>query len=482
LSRTEAMLIAGREVASDSTFDVRNPYDGAKLASVPEASREHVHAALDSVSAGAETMERLTRHERYALLERVSLTLEERADGLARLIASESGKTLREARGEVARAVQTFRLSAEEARRLTGEIVPFDGAPTGAGRFGFSIRVPLGVVVAITPFNFPLNLAAHKVGPAIAAGNSVVLKPSSYTPLTGMELGRVLLECGMPPSGIAVLTGPGGTVGDALVADPRPRMITFTGSAAVGAGIARKAGLKKLAMELGSNSAVVVTEHCDVDGAAERSARGAFALAGQVCISVQRALVHRSVYERFMERARAVAGKLSLGDQLDEETDIGPMIDEENASRAVAWIDEAVAKGAQVVAGGGRRGTLVEPTVLAGVPDDAHVWSDEAFAPVLSVRPFSDLDEAIDAVNRSRYGLQAGFYSDRLDEVLRAAREIRCGGVMINDVPTFRVDLMPYGGEKESGLGREGPGYAVLEMSELRVIATRSAYPPAISS
>ncbi len=465
--------MGGREVFSEASLDVLNPFDGSVVATVPSASAAQVADAVDAAEVGAAVVASMSRRERADVLRRVSESLGDRTEELALTIATESGKTLREARGEVARAVETFALSAEEAGRLAGEIVPFDAAPTGGDRFGFYVRVPLGPVAAITPFNFPLNLAAHKIGPAIAAGNAVVLKPSSLTPLTGIELGRTLLECGLPPEAVSVVTGPGGSVGGPLVDDPRVRMVTFTGSAEVGRAIAGRAGVRKLAMELGSNSAVVVTEHGDVDVAAERSALGAFALAGQVCISVQRVLVHESVFDRFVERAVAVAASLSVGDQLDEHTDVGPMIDSANADRAERWIGDAVAGGAKVLAGGGRNGTLVHPTVLESVPESASLWSDEAFAPVMSVRPYRDLDEAFALVNASRYGLQAGIFSDRLEDALRAVHEVHCGGVMVNDAPAFRVDLMPYGGEKESGVGREGPAYAVREMTELRVVAIR---------
>lgn len=467
------MLIAGREVAGERSIDVRNPFDGTVIDTVPSASPEEVEEALAAAVAGAAEMERLSRYERAAILRRASGLLEERAEETALLIAREVGKTLGEARGEVARAVQTFALSAGEAERLAGEVVPFDAAPTGRGRFGFAIRRPLGVIVAITPFNFPLNLAAHKIAPALAAGNAVILKPASATPLSDLLLGRLLYEAGLPASGLSVVTGSGSAVGGRLVEDPRPRMVTFTGSAGVGRAIASAAGLKKTAMELGSNSAVIVTESADVETAAERSARGAFALAGQVCISVQRALVHESVLEAFIERAAEVAAGLVVGDQLDESTDVGPMIDEREAERASAWIAEAESLGASLRTGGGRRGALVEPSILTGVPDEARVWRDEAFAPVLAVRAYRTLDEALGVLNDSRYGLQAGIYTERIEDALRAAHEIRCGGVVVNDVPTFRVDLMPYGGEKESGLGREGPRYAVREMSDLRVVVLK---------
>jgi glyceraldehyde-3-phosphate dehydrogenase (NADP+) len=469
------MLIGGREVVGETTIDVLNPLDGSLIDTVPAATAEQVDLALAAAARGAAAMERTTRFERARVLARASSLIGERSELLASLLASEVGKTIREARGEVSRAVQTFAVASEEARRLSGEIVPFDGAPTGGDRFGFYLRVPVGVVLAITPFNFPLNLAAHKVAPALAAGNSVIVKPASATPLTDIELVRLLYDAGLPEDAISVVTGSGSVVGDRLVTDPLPRMVTFTGSAEIGKAIVARAGLKKVAMELGSNSAVVVTDRCDPSTAVERVVRGAFALAGQVCISVQRVLLQETIAERFLEEAAALTRSLRLGDQLSEATDVGPMIDEGQAARAEDWVGEAVAAGARVVAGGARTGTLFEPTVLTDVPEETRVWKDEAFAPVMAVRTYGTLDEAIDAVNRSRYGLQAGIYTDDLDDALKAAHEIRCGGVMINDVPTFRVDLMPYGGEKESGLGREGPRFAIEEMTEIRVVGVRRA-------
>ncbi len=467
------MLIGGTAAGDGAEVPVRNPFDGSVVDTAPAATPDEVERALCLAMEGASAMGRLPRVERVAVLARAADGIKLRAGQLARTIAEESGKTVREAEGEVARAVQTFRVASEEARRLAGELVPFDGAPTGTDRFGFFLRVPLGLVVAITPFNFPLNLAAHKVAPALAAGNSVILKPASATPLTGIALGEILCEAGLPPEAMSVLTGPGGDVGARLVSDSRPRMVTFTGSPSVGAAIVRAAGLKKTAMELGSNAAVIVTEKCDVEAAAERCSLAAYALAGQVCISVQRVVVERGVYDRFVERACAVARSLVVGDQLSAGTDIGPMINEGEAERAELWVGEATGAGACVLTGGCRRGSLFEPTVITDVPLDARVWREEAFAPVMCVRPFDTLDEAIATVNDSAYGLQAGIYTDSLDDALRAAHEIECGGVMVNDVPTFRVDLMPYGGQKGSGMGREGPRFAMEEMTEIRVVAVR---------
>lgn len=467
------MLIAGREAGVGRAISVQNPRDGSVIDTVPEATPAELEEALAAAARGARAMAAMTRHDRALALERASAAIAERSEELARLLASEVGKTIREARLEVARAASTFALSAAEARRLSGEVVPFDAVPAGRDRLGFWMRMPIGVVAAITPFNFPLNLAAHKVAPAIAAGNAVVLKPATATPLADLRLGSILYEAGLPGEALSVLTGSGPAVGDALVAHAAPRMITFTGSAEVGAAIGARAGLKRLAMELGSNSAVIVTERCDVEDAAERCVRGAYAVAGQVCISVQRVLAHESVIGRFVDAAAAGASRLRVGDQLLEDTDVGPMIDETQARRAAERIADAVAMGGSVVVGGERSGAFVTPAVLTGVPERAAVWRDEAFAPVMVVRPYRALDEAIASVNRSRYGLQAGIFTDDLGEALRAATEIECGGVMVNDVPSYRADHMPYGGVKDSGLGREGPRFAVEEMTEVRLVAFR---------
>jgi len=467
------MLIAGREAGADGPIDVTNPFDGSMLGTVPTASPPEIEEALRAAGRGAEVMADLSRRERARILSDVSSELRRRAGDLSRLLACETGKTLREAASEIDRASETFSLAAGEALRLAGEVVPFDAAPKGGNRFGFFLRVPLGVVVAITPFNFPVNLAAHKIAPAIAAGNAVILKPASSAPLCALSLGRMLYDAGLPPEALSVLTGSGSDVGDVLVGDSRPRMVTFTGSADVGRAIAGRAGLKKTAMELGSNSALIVTRHCDVEAAAERAARAAFALAGQVCISLQRVLVDSRVRDPFVDRLVSVTRSLTVGNQLLDGTDVGPMIDETQSARAERWLAEADSARAAVLCGGERSGTLFSPTVVGEPPEDARIWTDEVFAPIVSVREYDTLDEAIDGVNASRYGLQAGIYTDRLEEALEAAHRIRCGGVMVNDVPTFRVDLMPYGGEKESGAGREGPRFAIEEMTEIRVVGVR---------
>ncbi len=344
------LLLAGREAGSGRALRVTNPYDGSLVDTVPEATPGEIEEAFDAAGRGARTMAEMTRFERGAILDRASVLIAARSDDLARLLASEVGKTIREARGEVSRAAQTFAFAADEARRLAGEVVPFDAAPAGRDRFGFWVRVPVGVVVAVTPFNFPLNLAAHKVAPALAAGNAVVLKPASATPLSDLRLGSILYEAGLPGDALSVLTGSGSVVGNALVSHALPRMVTFTGSADVGSAIAARAGLKKLAMELGSNSAVIVTDRCDVEDAAERCVRGAYAVAGQVCISVQRVLVQEKVARRFTDAVVARASALTVGDQLLEATDVGPMIDDGEAKRAVEWIAEAVHLGGRLAA------------------------------------------------------------------------------------------------------------------------------------
>jgi acyl-CoA reductase-like NAD-dependent aldehyde dehydrogenase len=464
------MYIAGRWTDAKERIEVTNPYDGEVVGSVPAASPDQVEAAIASSKTGLEEASRLSAWERYLLLKKASELIGERREELSVTIAKEVGKTMREARGEVNRSVQTFLLSAEEAKRIRGEMVAFDAAPGAKTKFGFYIRVPVGVVAAITPFNFPLNLAAHKVAPALAAGNAVIFKPATKTPLADAMMVEILLDAGLPPHVINFVTGRGDVVGDRIVADERVRMITFTGSLEVGKRITQEAGLKKIALELGSNSACVVAEDGDIQRAAERIRVGAFALAGQVCISVQRVFVQSSVMGEFLKVLLARVKEMRVGNQLEDETDMGPMVSESAAEQTSQWVDEAVKRGAVLEAGGKREGTLFEPTVLSRVPRDCKLFTEEAFAPVVVVNPFDDFDEAITMVNDSKYGLQAGIFTRDLSKAMRAAREMENGGVMINEVPTFRVDLMPYGGQKGSGIGREGPEYAVEEMTEIRVV------------
>jgi glyceraldehyde-3-phosphate dehydrogenase (NADP+) len=464
------LILAGNQVAGTGAFKVLSPYDGSLVGESASADRSQAGIALEAAKTGEKAAGKLARAERAAVLAEVADRLVAGKQDLAVLLAREVGKTIREATTEVERAATTFQWAGEEAKRIAGEVVPFDAVPAGWGRRGFAVRVPVGTVVAITPFNFPLNLAAHKVAPAIAAGNSVILKPASSAPLSGLALGSLVLEAGFPPAALSVLPGPGATLGMDLVRDPRPRMITFTGSAEVGKRIAAAAGLKRTAMELGSNSAVVVAASADLEFAAKRIAMGGYALAGQVCISVQRVLVDEAVFEDLTALLVALASRLRVGDPLEQETEMGPMISREAAEGLKARIDRAVAQGAELRLGGDHRGAVFSPTVLARVPSAAEVWTEEAFGPLVCVNPYKTFAGAIDLVNQSRYGLQAGVFTASLDEAFEAAERLEVGGVIINDVPTYRVDHMPYGGVKDSGLGREGLKYAVDEMSETKLV------------
>jgi glyceraldehyde-3-phosphate dehydrogenase (NADP+) len=464
------MYVAGKWRDSDRKTEVLNPYDGKVIDSVPRAGLADLEEAISNSRSGADAMARVSAYERARILRASAGLLEASAEQFARTLASEVGKTIREARGEVARSIETLTLSSEEAKRIHGETVPFDAGPVPVNKVGFYLRVPVGVVAAISPFNFPLNLVLHKVGPAIAAGNAVILKPASATPLVALLLTELLLEAGLPPAAISTITGPGGEIGDALVVDSRIDMVTFTGSLDVGRRIAARRGLGKLTMELGSNSACILMDDADLERAVPKLVRGGYALAGQVCISVQRVYVHEAIYDEFVERFVAGVRSIRVGDPLDEATDMGPMITEDAARRALEWVDEAVDGGATIATGGAREGALFEPTVLTDVAPDAKISCEEAFAPVVVVNRVRSLDEAIASVNDSKYGLQSGIFTRDIRGAFEAARRIETGGVMINEVPTYRLDAMPYGGVKMSGLGREGPRFAVEEMTEMRVV------------
>jgi glyceraldehyde-3-phosphate dehydrogenase (NADP+) len=415
-------------------------------------------------------MRALPAHERAAILMSVSGALKTRQDEIARTLAGEAGKAIRDATAEVDRAAMTFHIAAEEARRLGGEVVPMDLAPHGAGRIGITRRFPIGPVAAISPFNFPLNLSAHKVAPAIAAGNPIVLKPATKTPLSALYLAELLAAAGLPEGAISVLPMPR-TVGDRLVTDARFKLLTFTGSSPVGWDMKNRAGKKKVILELGGNAGVVIDDSADLQFAATRIATGGFALAGQSCISVQRVYVHERVFDDFSGRLLTLVEALKVGDPLDPATDVGPMIDEGEAARVDAWVQEAVARGARVLTGGTRLGgALYSPTVITDVPADAKVCAAEVFAPLVGLYPFARFDDALREVNRSAFGLQAGVFTSTLEHALRAFDELDVGGVIVNDVPTWRADQMPYGGIKDSGLGREGPRYTIEEMTEPKLL------------
>lgn len=472
------MFVAGHWVSSAERAEVRCSYDGRVVDSVPLASRDDVQRAVASAARGAVQMREMTALERSTVLKKTSELLVQRLESIARLLALEVGKTIREARAEVQRTARLFDWAAEEAKRITGETIPFDAAFGAADRVGYYIRVPVGIVAAITPFNVPLALAAHKLAPALAAGNSVVFKPATSTPLADLELVRALLDAGLPADAINALTGRGSVVGDAIVAAPEIRMVTFTGSREVGKVLTARAGFKKLTMELGGNAPCIVRPSADVERAAEAIVRGGFAIAGQNCISVQRVLAHSAVYDRLLTEVVDRARALRVGNPLDEATDMGPLVSEAEAVRVQSWIEEAVQKGARLMTGGRRQGALLEPTVLADVPFDCRISRDEVFGPVVAFYQVDDLEDAVRIANDVDYGLQSGVFTQDVDEAFWLARRLEAGGVWINDVSTFRVDFMPYGGMKGSGYGREGVRFAIEEMTEHKVIAFRLKVPP----
>lgn len=456
------------------TLAVRDKYTGDVIGTVPLADRGAVEQALAAAREAFPAWSRTPAHRRAAVLSRAADLLEARRDEVATTIAREAGKAWKHAVAEAARGVETFRFSAEEAKRIHGETVPLDASAAGEGRWGFWMRVPVGVVAAITPFNFPLNLVAHKVGPALAAGNTVVLKPASTTPLTSVLMCEVLREAGLPEGALQLVVGPGSTVGDWLVTDRRVAKVSFTGSPPVGESIVRAAGLKKVTMELGNNSATVVEPDADLDAAVPRCVVSAFANSGQVCISLQRLYVHRSILQGFTARFLAATAALKVGNPLDRDCDVGPLIDESEAVRAQEWIAEAVAQGATVLAGGRRDGAVLQPTVLGDVTPSMRVMCQEAFAPLVCLVPYDDFEDALAQVDDSDFGLQAGVWTNDLHKAFRAVERLDCGGVMVNDTSIFRVDHMPYGGNRRSGLGREGVRFAVDEMTNIKMVVIRA--------
>ena len=464
------MHVGGQWIAKTEEIEVLNPFDGSVVDTVPRAGTDDVAEAIDTAVRGAEIMRRMPAFERYELLHRAADLMTERLDDLGRTITLEEGKILAEGLGEAARAQETITLSAEEAKRLTGETLDLSGASNGAGKFGFTLRVPCGVVAAITPFNFPLNLVCHKVGPALAAGNAVLLKPASDTPLSGIKLVEIMLDAGFPSEAVSVVTGSGATIGDAIASDERVRKISFTGSRDVGEHICRTAGLKRVTMELGSNSPVVVMDDADLDKVAEGVASSGFANAGQVCISAQRILVEGPVYGDFIDALTPKVEGLTTGNPLQEETRMGPMIRESDAERVQSWIADAVSAGARLVTGGGREGTLLEPTVLADVSPQMRVSCDEIFGPAVGVTRVDDIDEAIALANDTNYGLSASIFTQDIDRALKYAQQVESGNIHINWGTQWRADLMPYGGLKDSGMGKEGPKYTIHEMTETKMV------------
>ncbi|HEY7650662.1 MAG TPA: aldehyde dehydrogenase family protein [Methylomirabilota bacterium] len=464
------MYIAGEWVDKPQRIEVRNPYDNSVIDTVPRGDRGDVERALQSAERGAKAMAKLSGYDRWKILRKAADLIAARQEDLGRTISAEEGKIIAEGRLEANRAVETIMGSAEEAKRLHGETVPLDAAPGGAGKFGVTIRVPCGIVAAISPFNFPLNLVCHKVGPALAGGNAVIVKPATDTPLSALKLAEILLEAGVPAEGINVVTGSGGEIGDLLVTDRRVRKITFTGSRDVGEHICKNAGIKRVTMELGSNAPVIVMPDADLEKVANAVAATGYANAGQVCISTQRVLAAGKIYGDFLAALKPRVQALKLGSQFDETVKVGPMVREKEAVRVDEWVQEAVAGGARLVTGGKRQGALYEPTVVADVKPNMKISADELFGPAVAVTPFTDIDEAIALANDTNYGLAAGIFTENLEWAWKFAREVQSGNLHINWGPQWRADLMPYGGLKESGFGKEGPSYAIEEMTELKMV------------
>lgn len=467
------LLIDGRWVEGAGAFEVRDKYRAQPIATCAEAGPEQVEAALQAAARAAPVMAALPAWRRAELLAGTAAALAARREELARTIAQEVGKALKFALAEVDRAVQVFGLAAEEAKRIHGETVPLDASPAGGGHFGFWQRRPLGVLVAITPFNFPLNLVAHKLAPALAAGNAVVLKPAERTPLSAFLLAGILLEQGLPPGALNLLQGPGPALGPLLVEDRRVAMISFTGSRAVGEALVRQAGLKKVTLELGNTTPVIVAPDADLDQVAARCALGAFSNAGQVCISVQRVYGDPAIAAPLRERFVAAAERMIVGDPLDPATDVGPMIEVREAERAERWVREALDGGARLLCGGRREGAVLWPTVLGDPHPDARVVTEEVFAPVVSLIGDQGFEAALERANQGPYGLQVAVFTRDVERVLRAIERLDFGGVIVNDTPAFRADHMPYGGNRGSGLGREGVRFAIEEMTNIQMVVIR---------
>jgi len=464
------MLIGGEYVDAKEKFTVSDKHSGEAIGEFPIADEKIYSSAVETAQKGLEELSALPAHRRALILEKISETVESRKEEFTRILCQETGKPHKFASGEVSRAVQTFKFASEVAKSIHGETVPLDAAVGSENRVGFYYREPCGIVGAITPFNYPLNLAAHKLAPSFAAGCSVVLKPASFTPLSSLRLAEVALEAGLPEKAVNVIYGPGDTVGEWLSKDERLAAVTFTGSPPVGRRIKELSGLKRVILELGSNSAAIVEPDADLEFAVPRLVTGSFAYSGQVCISVQRIYLQKKIFESFLERFIDKTRKLKIGPPRDEATDIGPMISEGEAKRVQSWIEEAVSGGAKVVTGGKREGVIYHPTVLTEAKPDMKVMSKEVFGPVVCITPYDSFEDALRMVNDSTYGLQAGVFTRDVNKAFKAIKTLKVGGVIINDYPTYRADNMPYGGVKESGLGREGLKFAVEELTDIKMV------------
>ncbi|HEY8193213.1 MAG TPA: aldehyde dehydrogenase family protein [Gaiellaceae bacterium] len=462
------LLIAGEWVETGEWQDVRSPYSGEVVGRVPTAGADETKRAIDAAHAAMQ--DPLPAHKRAEILVRVAGALGKRHEEVARLISDEAGKPLKAARVEAARAMSTYTFAAVEARKLAGDVVPMDASQAGEGKLAFTLRRPLGVVGAISPFNFPLNLVAHKIAPALAAGCAVVLKPAGQTPLSAILLAELETEAGLPPGWLNVVVGRSSEIGDALVEDDRVKVLTFTGSSGVGWKLAERSPRKRVNLELGNSTPLIVEADADIETAAAATAQHGFSFAGQSCISIQRVYVQDEVYDDYVGRLIPKVEALKLGDPADEETDVGPVIDEDARDRILEWIEEAKSAGAEILAGGALDGDLIQPTVIANAGRDLNVSCEEVFGPVVTVNRYGTLDEAIELANSTKYGLQGGIFTGSIRTAMRAAAELEFGGVTINEAPTFRADQMPYGGVKESGNTKEGPAYAVRELTEERLV------------
>ena len=470
-------LINGKWMTGGKKREIRSPYNGetAGIVSVPD--RKTAIGSIGPAESAYVKWRESPSHERSRILRKIAEGIAVRKEEFARTLVLEGGKPLKTARVEVSRAVTTFSVAAEEANRFSeGELVPIDTAPGGDGMFGIARRFPLGVVIGISPFNFPLNLVAHKVAPSIASGNAMILKPASQTPLSALMLGEVVCEAGLPGGLLNILPLSGGEI-EAVIDDERVKKVSFTGSDAIGWELKRKYPKKKVTLELGGNAATIIDEDPpDLDFAASRNAWGAFYQAGQSCISVQRMYVHEKIFDRFISKFVEETRKLRLGDPMLEDTDVGPVIDTQAADRIMKWIEDAVGRGATLLTGGNRDGSLIEPTILTDVPPGCDVSKSEVFGPVVHVERYRDFDEALKAVNDSRYGLQAGVFTKDIKKAFKAYGALDVGGVVVNDYPSFRVENMPYGGVKDSGVGKEGVRYAIEEMTELKLMVVNLNY------
>ncbi|GIO38660.1 aldehyde dehydrogenase [Paenibacillus antibioticophila] len=477
MSRHYCLWVDGKWCQPQNYEVLHAPFSGEQLGFIGQATPVEAASAIEAAHRAFQEYKHMSSFRRSAILAKAADLLSRQRERVETLISLETAKPLRAARAEVSRTIETYRFAAEAAKSITGEQVAMDAAENGEGYIGFTIREPIGVITAITPFNFPLNLVAHKVAPALAAGNTIVLKPAEQAPLSALLLGELFQEAGLPDGVLNIITGKGAELGEVLTTHPWVKKISFTGSHAVGELVQRQAGLRRTTLELGSNATLIVDEGTSLDDIIDRCVSGAFGNNGQVCISLQRVLVHASLFDEFTDKLARSASQLLLGSPLEESTDVSSLISSQAAHRVAAWVNEAVVGGAVIVTGGRLREdighNIYAPTVLINAPCSSKVWSEEIFGPVVVLKPYEHLEEAIELVNESRYGLMAGIYTNNLQNAIVAARQLQVGGVAINDIPTFRVDQMPYGGVKDSGKGTEGIKYAIEEMTNLKLIVLK---------